>query len=256
LRKAAPLNIQHAPRSSEEWANLIHRALEQKWVKLALFPVTDFNGKLIHRESALRLMFGGEWFPAGRFLPIAERIGLTNKLDLAAISLALEELGRHSTVEDVAVNLSAQSIQNAEFREQLRALLLSRPAQSKRLWLEIPENGAFINVDAFRAFHQNISTSGCKIGLEHFGRQFERMGLIHDLKLDYVKVDGGFIRNIETDDGNQAFVKGVGNIIHRMGTQIFAEGVNSDAELKTLNTLGIDGVTGPAVGKAFGLADN
>lgn len=253
VRRAAPLNIQHAPKSSDEWASLIHRALEQKWVKLALFPVTDFNGKLFHRESALRLMFGGEWFPAGRFLPIAERLGLTDKLDLAAIGLALDELGRNSSLEDVAVNLSAQSIQNADFREQLRALLLSRPAASKRLWLEIPENGAFVNVDAFRAFHQNISAAGCKIGLEHVGRQFDKMSLIHDLKLDYVKVDGGFIRHIEMDNGNQAFVKGVAAIIHRLGAYIFAEGVNSDAELKMLTTLGIDGVTGPAVGKAFDL---
>ena len=247
LRQAAPLNIQHAPKTSDEWASLIHRALEQKWVKLALFPVTDFDGNLIHRESALRLMFGGEWFPAGRFLPIAERLGITDKLDLAAVTLALDELSSDSAAEDVAVNLSAQSIQKAEFREQLRALLLSRPAVSQRLWLEIPENGSFINIDAFRAFHQSIISSGCKIGIEHFGRQFEKMNLIHDLKLDYVKMDGGFIRNIELDEANQAFVKGVGIIIHRMGSHIYAEGVNSDAELNTLKSLGIDGATGPAI---------
>lgn len=248
LHKAAPLNIQQAPRSGDEWAALIHRALEQKWVKLALFPVIDFSGKLIHSESALRLMFGGEWFPAGRFLPIAERLGITDKLDMAAVKLALDQLSSNSAADDVAVNLSAQSIQKEEFREQLRALLLSRPAVSKRLWLEIPENGTFSNVDAFRAFHQNISASGCKIGLEHFGRQFEKMNLIHDLKLDYVKIDGGFIRSIDTDEGNQAYVKGIAVIMHRMALQVFAEGVNSNAELNVLNVLGVDGVTGPAIG--------
>lgn len=251
LRRTAPLNIEGAPRSNEEWAALIHSALAHKGVKLALFPVTDFNGKLLHRESALRLMFDGEWFPAGRFLPIAERLGLTDNLDLAAVALALDELSRDSSAEGVAVNLSAQSIHNIDFRERLAALLLSRPAASTRLWLEVPENGAFINVDAFRAFHQSISNSGCKLGLEHFGRQFEKMKLIYDLKLDYVKIDASFIRNLESDDGNQVFIKGVAAIIHRMGLQIFAEGVNSNTELKTLETLGIDGITGPAVGRAF-----
>ncbi len=176
---------------------------------------------------------------------------MTDQLDLVAVTLALDELSRHSAAEDIAVNLSAQSIQNAEFREQLRALLFSCPAQCQRLWLEIPENGAFLNTDAFHAFHQSISASGCKIGLEHFGRQFEKMSLIHDLKLDYVKVDGGFIRNIDMDNGNQAFVKGIAVVIHRMGLQVFAEGVNSVAELTSLSTLAIDGATGPAVGKAF-----
>ena len=249
--RTAPLNIQHAPKSNDEWTALIHHALANRGVKLALFPVTDFKGKLLHRESALRLMFGNEWFPAGRFWPIAERLGLTDKLDLAAVTLALEELSRDSSVADVAVNLSAQSIHNVDFRGHLSALLLAHPAASKRLWLEVPESGAFINVDAFRAFHQNISSSGCKLGLKHFGRQFEKMKLIYDLKLDYVKIDASFIRHIDLDDGNQAFVKGVAAIIHRMGLQIYAEGVNSNSELKTLETLGIGGITGPAVGKAF-----
>ncbi|MFZ6751672.1 bifunctional diguanylate cyclase/phosphodiesterase [Undibacterium sp. Ren11W] len=250
VRKAAPLNIEQAPRSSEEWSKLIERALEQQWVKLAFFPVVDFSQTPLHTESALRLMFGGEWFPAGRFLPIAERLGLTDKLDLAAINLGLNELSRNSQMDDIAINLSAQSIQNPAFREQLRALLLSRPAVSKRLWLEIPENGVFANLDAFRAFHRDVSVSGCKLGLEHFGRQFDKINLLHDLKLDYVKVDAGFIRGIDMNTGNQAFVKGIGSIVHRMGLQVFAEGVSSSAELASLSELGVDGVTGPIIGQS------
>jgi EAL domain-containing protein (putative c-di-GMP-specific phosphodiesterase class I)/GGDEF domain-containing protein len=250
IRQAAPLNIEQAPRSSEEWSKLIQRALEQQWVKLALFPVVDFAQKTSHTESALRLMFGGEWFPAGRFLPIAERLGLTDKLDMAAINLGLNELSRNSQMDDIAINLSAQSIQNPAFREQLRALLLSRPAVSKRLWLEVPENGVFANLDAFRAFHRDVSASGCKLGLEHFGRQFDKINLLHDLKLDYVKVDAGFIRGIDMNTGNQAFVKGIGSIVHRMGLQIFAEGVSSSGELSSLSELGIDGVTGPMIGQS------
>ncbi|CAN5896971.1 EAL domain-containing protein [soil metagenome] len=247
IRKAAPLNIEQAPRSSEEWSKLILRALEQQWVKLAFFPVVDFNGKLIHSESALRLMFGGEWFPAGRFLPIAERLGLTVRLDLAAVSLGLNELSRDSKLEDIAVNVSAQSIQDAGFREQLRALLLSRPAASKRLWLEIPENGVFANVDAFRAFYLDTSASGCKLGLEHFGRQFDKINLIHGLKLDYIKIDASLIRDIESNHGNQAFLKGLTHIAHNISLQVFAEGVMHGAELNMLNALGFDGATGPAV---------
>lgn len=249
IRQAIPLNIEQAPRSSEEWSKLIQRALEQQWVKLAFFPVVDFADKRLHTESALRLMFGGEWFPAGRFLPIAERLGLTDKLDLAAINLGLDELSRDSKMDDIAINLSAQSIQNPAFREQLRALLLSRPAISKRLCLEVPENGVFANLDAFHAFHRDVSASGCKLGLEHFGRQFDKINLLHDLKLDYVKVDAGFIRGIEMNTGNQAFVKGIGAIVHRMGLQIFAEGVSSNAELACLSGLGVDGATGPVIGQ-------
>jgi EAL domain-containing protein (putative c-di-GMP-specific phosphodiesterase class I)/GGDEF domain-containing protein len=255
VRKAVPLNIAHAPKSNEEWAKLILGALEQNLVKLALFPVVDFSGKIIHREAALRLMFGGEWFPAGRFLPVAERIAMTDKLDLAAVSLALADLSSDKNADDIAVNLSAQSIQSSGFRTQLKSILLSKPAVSRRLWLEIPEHGAFSNMDAFRAFYEDIRTTGCKLGLEHFGRQFGQ-NMIHDLTLDYVKVDASFIRGIEMNQGNQAYVKGISTIIHRIGLQIFAEGVHSSAELEALRSLGLDGITGPAIGAAFDFRSN
>lgn len=255
VRQSAPLNIEHAPRSAEEWSKLILRAIEQNWVKLAYFPVTKSNGELVHKESALRLMFGGEWFPAARFLPIAERLGLTEKLDLIAIKLALEELNKTNSAVDIAVNLSAQSIQGTEFRAQLKAILQSKPAAAKHLWLEVPENGVFANIDAFRMFHTDIAPTGCKLGLEHFGRQFDKINLLHDLKLSYVKIDGGFIRNIEDNEGNQAFIKGVCTIVHRLALLSFAESVTSNAEFISLKQLGLDGATGPEIGRMFPLND-
>ncbi len=255
VRQSAPLNIEHAPRSAEEWSKLILRAIEQNWVKLAYFPVTKSNGELVHKESALRLMFGGEWFPAARFLPIAERLGLTEKLDLIAIKLALEELNKTNSAVDIAVNLSAQSIQGTEFRAQLKAILQSKPAAAKHLWLEVPENGVFANIDAFRMFHTDIAPTGCKLGLEHFGRQFDKINLLHDLKLSYVKIDGGFIRNIEDNEGNQAFIKGVCTIVHRLALLSFAESVTSNAEYISLKQLGLDGATGPEIGRMFPLND-
>lgn len=255
VHQAAPLNIEHAPRSADEWSKLILRAIEQNWVKLAFFPVTKPSGELIHKESALRLMFGGEWFPAARFLPIAERLGLTEKLDLIAIKLALEELSRTNANKDIAVNLSAKSIQSADFRMQLKAIMQSKPAAAKHLWLEVPENGVFANIDAFRLFHSEIAPTGCKLGLEHFGRQFDKINLLHDLQLNYVKIDGGFIRNIDTNEGNQAFIKGVCGIVHRLALMTFAESVTSAAELSSLERLGLDGATGPELGRLFPLSD-
>lgn len=256
VKKAIPLEIEQAPRSAEEWSKLILRALEQKWVKLAFFPVTKLNGDIIHHESALRLMFGGEWFPAGRFLPIAERLGLTNKLDLTAVKLALAELQRTNLTTDIAVNLSAQSIQNVEFREQLRNLLISKPLASKHLWLETTENGVFSNTDAFRSFHSEMKKFGCKFGLEHFGRKFDQINALHDLNLDYLKIDSVFVRNIDFNDGNQAFIKGVSSISRRLGLMTITEGINTVAELNAMKNLGVDGVTGPAVGRAFKIEES
>ena len=247
VREELPLNIAEAPRSAGEWARLIERSLEQRWVRVASFPVADLNGRVVHRESALRLMFGGEWFPAARFLPIAERLGLTTRLDLVAVTLGLDELARDPALPGLAVNLSARSVQDPRFRQQVLDLIAARAAVASRLWLEVPETGVFAQLDAFRVFCHSLRASGCKLGIEHFGRHFKQIGLLHDMALDYVKVDGSFVRDINANGGNQIFLRGLCSIVHKMGLQVYAEGVSDAAELGALGALGFDGATGPAV---------
>ena len=247
VREELPLNIAEAPRSADEWARLIERSLEQRWVRMASFPVADMAGNVVHRESALRLMFGGEWFPAARFLPIAERLGLTTRLDLVAVTLGLDELASDSSLPGLAVNLSARSVQDTQFRQRLLELVAARPAAAARLWLEVPESGVFAQLDAFRVFGEAMRSSGCKLGIEHFGRHFKQIGLLHDMALDYVKVDGSFLRSVDTNVGNQNFLRGLNSIAHKMGLLVFAEGVSDAGELDALDGLGFDGATGPAV---------
>lgn len=251
VHKAAPLNIEHAPKSLEEWAKLIQRALDQKWVKLDYFPVIDHNKKLIHQESALRLMFGGEWFPAGRFLPIAERLGLSAKLDVISVKLALEAIESQNFESQISVNISAKSIHDHEFRDQIKALLSIKPEASKSLWLEIPEIGAFANLETFRNFQKTIESSGCKLGLEHFGKNLEQINLLNTLELDFVKFDVSFIRNIEAIPANFDFLKGAIAILHRMNLEVYVEGLARAEEFDALRTLNLEGMTGPYIGKVF-----
>lgn len=247
VRDAAVLDIDEAPRSNDQWLKLIRQAVEQRETKLGSYPVADFAHHLVHSECPLRLMFGNDWLPAGRFLPIAERLGLSSTLDAIAIALGVEELNANANLAGLAINLSARSLEDNAFRTNLRDLLLSNPAASKRLWLEVPENGAYAHFDAFTTFCSQLSGTGCRLGLEHFGRQFSQVGLLHDLNLDYLKVDASFIRDIKTNPGNQAFLKGLIGIAHNIGLKIFAEGVSTRDELDTLAILGFDGATGPGV---------
>lgn len=237
-----------APKSTDEWSKLIHRALDQKWVRLVSFPVMSLDGQLVHRECPLRLMFDerGEWQPAGKFLPVAERLKLTPQLDLAAVALGLDELESKPQLTGLAINLSASSIYLPEFRASLQKLLKNRSGAT-RLWLEVAESGALAHFDAFKALCSDLRGVGCKLGLEHFGRQFSEIGRLHDLGLDYLKVDGSFVRGLDGNAGNQAFLKGLSTIAHSIGLKVIAEGVTNEADLKALGLVGFDGATGPAV---------
>ena len=236
------------PRSAGEWSQVLATALAQRWVRLVAFPVQALSGDLLHNECPLRLRFdeAGQWQPAGRFLPIAERLQLTARLDLVAVTLGLEELQAQPDLPGLAINLSASSIEHAEFRDELLARL-QRTAASQRLWLEVSETGALAHFDAFRELCLALKRIGCKLGIEHFGRQFSEIGRLHDLGLDYLKVDASFIRDLDTNAGNRAFLKGLATIAHGIGLLVIAEGVNSVAEMDALAELGFDGATGPAV---------
>jgi EAL domain-containing protein (putative c-di-GMP-specific phosphodiesterase class I)/GGDEF domain-containing protein len=249
ISEAQLADDEEAPKSGEEWSYLIRHALEYNWVRLISFPVVDLSGRLIHRECPLRLMLDehGEWLPAGRFLPMAERLELTPLIDLAAISLGLVQLETDAVMPGLAINLSASSLQDKAFRQQLLTQLRQHPKASERLWLEVAETGALRHFEAFRDFVGAFKGTGCRIGIEHFGRQSSQIGLLHDLGLDYLKVDASFIRSLDDNAGNQAFLKGLSSIAHGIGLIVIAEGVVSEAELQALKQVGFDGATGPAI---------
>lgn len=233
--------------SNADWKKLLDGAIQTQRLRLIEFPVASNGGQLLHLECPLRLQAseGGEWLPAGSFMPMASRLSMTTELDLAAARLALERIVAGAPA--VAVNLSGESILVTSFRNRLLAMIAARKDLAPRLWLEVSEVGAFQHFAEFRAFCNVLRPLGCRLGIEHFGRQFSDIGRLHDIGLDYLKVDGSFIRAIDTQPGNQTFLKGLCSIAHNIGLTVIAEGVQTAEELAALPALGFDGATGPAV---------
>ena len=233
--------------SNADWKKLLDEALRAERLRLIEFPVTDGSGKLLHLECPLRLQAreSGDWLNAGSFMPMASRLSMTSELDLSTVRLALDKIA--AGTPEIAVNLSGESVFNPDFRQRLQAMLAPRKEIAAHLWLEVSEVGAFQHFEAFQAFCNALRPLGCRLGIEHFGRQFSEIGRLHDIGLDYLKVDGSFIRAIDKQPGNQAFLKGLCSIAHNIGLTVIAEGVQSNEELAALPELGFDGATGPAV---------
>lgn len=233
--------------SNADWRKLLEGAVETQRLRLIEFPVAGNNGQLLHLECPLRLQASenGEWLAAGSFMPMASRLSMTTELDLAATRLALDRIA--AGLPAVAVNLSGESVFEPQFRERLLALLNHHKEHASHLWLEVSELGAFQHFFAFREFCTALHPLGVRLGIEHFGRQFSEIGRLHDIGLDYLKVDSSFIRGIDQNAGNRAFLKGLCSIAHNIGLTVIAEGVQTAQELAALPDLGFDGATGPAV---------
>lgn len=227
------------------WRAALTEALDARALKLAEYPVVDGNGGLLHFEAPVRLFVGGDWLTAGGVMPWAARLGLMPRLDGDVVLAALQEIGqRHKSL---GINVSVEALCDAEFRASLLEQLQQAPELAARLWIEVPEAGVFRHVAEFRALCVAVKPLGVKVGLEHVGHLFSRIGELHDLGLDYIKIDASLIRDIQVNQGSQAFLRGLCMIAHSIGLTIIAEGVQSQAELDILPGFGVDGMTGPGV---------
>ncbi len=233
----------------QQTADLIRRALANGQVRQLSFPVLDQKGQLVHRDCTTELMLDGKqaWQPTRHFRQVGEAFQLMPLMDLAAIRLALGKLGSEPGLAGLAVSLSALSVSDKAFRSQLLDLLKANQEAARRLWLEVPEAAAVQHLDSFREFVASIRKAGSRVGLGQFGRHFSQVDALHDLGLDFLKVDSSFVRGLQYSTDNQLFLKSLASVAHKMGMQVYADGVIDRAEMAALQGAGFDGASGPAV---------
>lgn len=227
----------------KHWREILETAFEQNDFQLASFPVVNMTGELIHQECPARLLKDGTLIPAGEFLPWVNRLNLTTELDKQAVTLALKSLNEQSN--HIGVNISANALEDDSFISWLYDTLKAAPKEASRLWLEIPEYGVYHRLEAFRQMCRLLKPLGCRIGIEHVGQEIKQLGLLHDLGIDYVKIDVSMVRDVDQNPANQTMLRALCTIVHSIGLTAIAELVMNEKEWDTLQGLGLDGATGP-----------
>ncbi len=229
----------------EKWQAVLDEAIETHGFSLAEFPVIDREDRVLHHEALVRLEHADEVIRAGEFLPWIHRLQLATILDRHVVTLALTRLD--SAAHSLAINLSVAAVTDSGFGDWIDRELTQHAKAAERLCIEIPEAVAFRHIDAFKALCSRLQHRGCKVGIEHLGHQPAELGALHDVGLDYLKVDSGFVRNVQDNPGNQAFLRALCTVGHAIGVTVIAEGVGCDAEWQMLLALGMDGATGPGI---------
>lgn len=229
------------------WRPLLASALAENRLKLALFPVINRHQELMHYEGPVRLQLQTDagWLSAGEFISWAIRLDLMTRIDYSVAAFAIKALAQGHAA--IGLNVSTRAICNPGFMADITDLIKKHPDCASRLWLEVPEQGAFEHLAEFRAFCAALKPLGCRIGIEHVGAQVSRLGELHDMGIDYIKIDASIIHGIHGNVGNKAFLRGLCLIAHSIGVIAIAEGVQTLDEMTCLPELGIDGMTGPAV---------
>jgi len=240
------------PGNSVQWRERLRDALaDVSSLRLFQRKVRHYHGQEHHIDCPLHIRISEPcgWLPPRYFLPQAERCGLIGELDLVSVALALKVLSEPSPINGLWMTLSAHSMVDPEFRARLVKTLQGCP-EAGRLWLEIAETGAMHHLEAYRVLIKDLEPVGCQVGLGHYGFHFDQVGLLSELGLDFLKVDASFVRGIEDNAGNQAFLQGLRDITHTLGIKLYAGGVETEAESSKLAEIGFEGATGPLMGMA------
>jgi EAL domain-containing protein (putative c-di-GMP-specific phosphodiesterase class I) len=167
------------------------------------------------------------------------------RLDELVLETALGKLA--TSTESIGINLSTSAICNPDFIEKACKLIKINLNVANRLYFEISEKSAFEYPVEFRNFFSQIKPLGCKVGIEHVGARISRLGELHDVGLDYIKIDVSIIRDVDTNEANKTLLRGLCMIAHSIGVIAIAEGVETEKEQVTLKQIGIDGMTGPGI---------
>ena len=229
----------------KHWRGILEQAIKNHGFSLAQYPVIDADDQLLHYEAPVRLQWDGQEWTAGQFLPWVHRIQLAGELDKQVFELALDTI--ENSQLPVAINLSVAAIADSSFLNWVEEPMNLRSQAIANLWVEIPEGVAFRYLDNFKRLSTRIKARGGRVGIEHVGHQLAKLGELHDVGLDYLKVDASFVRDVQDKPGNQTLLRTLCTVGHTIGVSVIAEGVNTAVEWEALKELGLDGATGPGI---------
>lgn len=244
-----------------KWVSRITRAVEEERFELFFQPIIaiDKGSNRGHYELLLRMRDEqGDLVGPEQFIPAAERYNLMSTLDRWVIREALTKLAdRSDEVEaryTLAINLSGTSLSEDRFLEFVVNELQKQKLPNGAICFEITETAAISNLSRVVHFMQTLKNLGCKFSLDDFGSGLSSFTYLKNLPVDYLKIDGQFIRNVAEDSVDESMVKAISEVGHAMGIETIAERVETKQVLEKLGTLGIEFAQGYYIARPTSVA--
>lgn len=248
----APTNddvIEVFQKSSEMSKVLLH-ALEEKLIVPYFQPIVSSDGtQVICNEVLCRVVVGGQVIAASEFIEIAEKLSVVSRLDTILMEkvFAMAEAAGYDGY--LFVNLSPKSLIVREFVPSVITLANRYHIAHDKVVFEITERETVKNMTLLEQFVQNLKLEGFKFAIDDFGSGFSSFQYIRRLPIDFVKIEGLFVRNMLNDPKDMAFVKTLAVLAKEFGIQTIAEYIESEELLQAVHTLGIDLVQGYHTGR-------
>jgi diguanylate cyclase (GGDEF)-like protein len=234
--------------------DLVTEALDNDLFELQYQPIINVQTNCIKYYEALiriRTRDGGLVYPDS-FIPMAEQTGLIRKIDQWIIERAIKVLLEQPEIA-LSINLSSFALTDELVVDLLAHKLGQSGVNPSRLLLEVTESGVIDDINTAVIIMRKFHSIGCKFALDDFGTGFASYNHLKMLPVDIIKIDGCFIKNIETSVEDRLFVKSITEIAGSMNMQIVAEYVENGAILEILHEIGVLYAQGYHIGKPAAL---
>lgn len=258
------LQVRH---TEMQWVNGINRALNEKRFTLYAQPLMDLSVSedqpQAHWEVLLRIIDeDGELVSPGAFIPAAERFHIMPSIDKWVVPSALEVIGQQvSSNEDnlldqkFSLNLSGSVLGDEHALRFIKESVLSSSIPTNCLCFEITETAVIKDLDKAIEFIRELRELGCQFALDDFGSGSSNFSYLKSLPVDFIKIDGMFVRSVTEDPLARTIVESINDIAHVIGVKTIAEFVENDRTLKVLREIGIDYAQGYGIGRPIPLTD-
>jgi diguanylate cyclase (GGDEF)-like protein len=236
----------------------LREALGNDHFRLDAQPILPLRGNYGHPRFELLLrMLGdrGEIIPPSKFLSAAERYQLMPTVDRWVVRRSCELLGAHSSSvgEDIArfaINLSGHSLQDDGFLEFVIDQIKQSSLPPGALCFELTETATVGNLAKAQNFMRSLQDLGCQFALDDFGTGVSSLAYLKDLSVNYLKIDGTFVRDAITNSRSESMIKAIAQLAKVMCMETIAEYVETDMLRARMTDLGVDYGQGFAMGKA------
>ncbi|WP_235937506.1 GGDEF domain-containing response regulator [Marinobacter caseinilyticus] len=230
-----------------QWTSSLQHALQTNSFFLyhqEMIPLQAHSADGFRTEFLVRLQQGSSIVPPGAFIPAAERFGLMPRIDRQVINMAFQYLDRTGLGREPTgtffINLSGGSFSDGELFNFIKKLVDKHRILPQRICFEITETAAIANLDQTICFIKQARQDGFEFALDDFGSGMSSFSYLKALPVDYLKVDGGFVRNLLEDPIDLGIVDACNRIGHAAGLKTIAEFVENDAVKQRLTELGLD----------------
>jgi PAS domain S-box-containing protein len=228
----------------------IHEALAEDRFVLHAQPIVNLASMQVEQAELLirmrRTTTGTDLVSPGEFLPAAEQFGMVGLVD----EWVVDEAVRHAAAgHRVEVNLSAKTISDLSQVDRIEQAVLASGCPSENLIFEITETAVADHLDAAHEFAARLRKLGCRFALDDFGVGHGTFTYLRHFAVDYLKIDIQFVRELLCDDSDRQVVQAILGVARQFGIQTIAEGVEDQATLDALRSMGVDYAQGYWVGR-------